>query len=91
MMDTGESAEQMVYIMESGLRAFQQTETCTKLELQCEQAQRELEKKFDEEDYSFIMKRVEIFSLRLEREGAFLYQQAFKDCICLLKYFNILN
>ena len=89
MMDTGESAEQMVYIMESALRAFQQTETCTKLELQ--QAQRELEKKFDEEDYSFIMKRVEIFSLRLEREGAFLYQQAFKDCICLLKYFNILN
>lgn len=91
MMDTGESAEQMVYIMESALRAFQQTETCTKLELQCEQAQRELKKKFDEEDYSFIMKRVGIFSLRLEREGAFLYQQAFKDCICLLKYLNILN
>ena len=62
MMDTGEPAEQMVYIMESALRAFQQTETCTKLELQCEQAQRELEKKFDEEDYSFIMKRVEIFA-----------------------------
>lgn len=81
----------MSYSLEDALESYQETEEFAKLEKKRDQAYKELEEKFDDDTYSFIMKRVDICNIRLEREGYFLYRQAFKDCVSLLKQLEIIR
>ena len=81
----------MEYSLEEALESYQETEEFAKLEKKRDQAYKELEEKFDDDTYSFIMKRVDICNIRLEREGYFLYRQAFKDCVSLLKQLEIIR
>lgn len=75
---------------ETALQNYRETEECKELDIECEKAEEKLKDKFSEEDYQFAIKETDVFVMKAESEGKFLYKQGFKDCIAFLSQLGVL-
>ena len=79
------------FSMEKASRLFRQTEESRLLHEKCEKADQDLKTNFNEEDYDYIEACFEIMLDAESQESLFLYQQAYKDCVELLKKLEVLK
>ncbi len=76
--------------MERASRLFRQTEQYELLREDVERAEQDLKNNFGEDDYSYIESCFEILLKAESQETEFLYRQAYKDCVELLKKLVVL-
>lgn len=76
---------------ERALELFKETEEYGLLEGRSNESERELQRRYDKEDFDFIVHKMDAYIMQAEYEGRFLYNQAFKDCVNILKELGILN
>ncbi len=77
-------------LFEKALEAYKATSESKELDKKCQRAEEKLKEKLSEEDYSLAIKETDVFVMKAEAEGRFLYKQGFKDCISVLKNFGII-
>lgn len=73
--------------MEGASRMFRSTDQYKLLKENSEQASRDLKLNFCEDDYKYIEAYLEIILQAESQETEFLYHQAYRDCVELLKQF----
>ena len=76
---------------ERAAQRFHQTDQCKLLVSNSKKAQQDLKNKFNVDDYAYIEHCFEIMMQLEWREMEFLYRQAYKDCIELLRKLEILK
>ena len=79
------------FSMEKASRLFRQSEECRLLQEKCERAEQDLKISFNADDYSYIENCFETMIQLESTEGLFLYRQAYKDCVELLKKMEVLR
>lgn len=80
----------MDFSMEEAVEHFRKTEEYDLLREDAERAESDLKAKFGESGYQFIEKCLDTILQPESREGTFLYQQGYRDCIALLKKLEVL-
>lgn len=78
-------------MIEKAGKLFTKTDLCRKLCNRAEKAEKELEQRFSDEDYTFIIERIDDLVSVSSNESVFLYKQGFLDCVSLLKELGVLN
>lgn len=92
MQNTNIDFEDFVnFSMEKASRQFRETEEYRLLYEKRERAEHDLKVNFNANDYSFIENYFEAMIQAESQESLFLYQQAYKDCVELLKSLEVLK
>ena len=78
-------------MIENAGKLFTKTDLCRDLCKRAEKAEKELEERFSDEDYTYIMEKADKLISVSSNESVFLYKQGFLDCVSLLKELGVLN
>jgi len=86
-----EYAEFLLRARDRAEQLFKESEENAELQREAEDAEAALRQKFTKEDFLFIFEKIDAFITQTACEGAFLYRQAYKDCVSLLKRLEIIR
>ncbi len=78
-------------MIEKAGKLFTKTDLCKDLCRNAEKAEKELKDKYGDDNYSYIIEKVDELTSISMYESSFLYKQGFLDCVALLKELGVLN
>ena len=80
----------LMFSLEEAVKKFHKTHEYELLKEKLEQMTEDCKNNFNEEDYDYVESCIEVMHEADDKETVFIYNQAFKDCIALLKELEVI-